>query len=144
MPTGLERKLERICELLDKVADEISRGTPVVVEGEKDAKTLRRLGIDGTIILAKDTGKTFQGALDEIEKRGSAEVILLLDFDRRGREWTARLARNLERTAVKPNLGFWKELIGLVGRDLKDIEGLSSYVETLQQKLGKNILGDEE
>ena len=144
MPTGLERKLEKIRRLLDALVAESVRETPIVVEGENDREALRRLGVDGDIILAKDSGKSFQDALSEVEKRGKSEVILLLDFDRRGREWTKRLAQSLEGMRITPNMVFWKELMGLVGRDLKDIEGLASYVRTLQRKLGKNILGDEE
>jgi hypothetical protein len=33
---------------------------------------------------------------------------------------------------ITPNLVFWRRLKGLVGRDVKDIEGLASYLETLK------------
>jgi 5S rRNA maturation endonuclease (ribonuclease M5) len=74
--------------------------------------------------------------LTEIEQQKVHEVILLLDFDRRGVEWTHRLKQHLEKTKIKPNLDFWNQLYGLVGRDLKDIEGLPSYLETLKKRIG--------
>jgi len=95
--------------------------------------------VNGDIISAKTSGKAFSDVLREIEERGKNEVILLLDFDERGREWVNRLARNLERMKIKPNLVFWKKLSSLVGRDVKDIEGLSSYIQTLKRRIGKNI-----
>ncbi|MDH5795670.1 MAG: hypothetical protein OEZ24_06125, partial [Candidatus Bathyarchaeota archaeon] len=77
--------------------------------------------------------------LREVEKRGKDEVILLMDFDRRGRQLTRRLAGNLERMKIRPDLVFWRRLSGLVGRDVKDIEGLSTYIQTLKGKRGENL-----
>jgi len=139
MSASLERKLEKIHCLLDNLVTESSRGIPVVVEGEKDVETLRKLEVTCDVILAKASGKAFQDVLSEVEKRGKNEVILLVDFDKRGREWTKRLAQDLERMKIKPNLTFWRELSSLVGRDVKDIEGLSTYIQTLQRKMGRNI-----
>jgi len=62
-----------------------------------------------------------------------------MDFDKYGREMTKLLLSSLERMKIKPNLLFWKRLAGLVGRDLKDVEGLSTYLETIKRKIGKNI-----
>jgi len=143
MSTGLERKLEKILLLLDKLAAESAGGTPILVEGKKDVETLRKLEITGDIISAKASGKTFLDVLSEVEERGKDEVILMMDFDKRGREWIKRLAEDLERMRIKPNLVFWKELSSLVGRDVKDIEGLSTYMETLKRKTGKNLFDDQ-
>jgi 2,5-diamino-6-(ribosylamino)-4(3H)-pyrimidinone 5'-phosphate reductase len=140
MSASLERRLEKIQHLLDNLVAELSRGTPLIVEGQKDVETLKRLEVMGDIISAKTSGKGFLDVIREVEKRGKSEVILLMDFDKRGREWTKRLARNLESMKIKPNLVFWKELSSLVGRDVKDIEGLSTYLETLKRRIGKNIL----
>jgi len=144
MSASLEKKLEKIQHLLDDLAVELSRGTPVIVEGKKDVESLRKLELIGDMILAKTSGKAFLDVLREVEKRGRSEVVLLMDFDKRGREWTKRLTGNLEAMRIKPNLVFWKELSSLLGRDVKDIEGLSSYVQTLKAKIGKNILDREE
>ena len=64
------------------------------------------------------------------------EVILLMDFDRRGKELTKRLTQHFERIRIKPNLFFWNRLLGLVGRDVRDIEGLATYLENLKKKCG--------
>ncbi len=139
MSASIERRLEEIQEVLEDLAKELSGGTPAIVEGKKDIETLERLEVNGDIISAKTSGKAFSDVLREIEERGKNEVILLLDFDRRGREWTDRLARDFERMKIRPNLVFWRKLSSLVGNDVKDIEGLSSYIQTLKRRIGKNI-----
>jgi 5S rRNA maturation endonuclease (ribonuclease M5) len=136
LSTGLERKAEKLAKLLEKLVITAAKGIPVVVEGQKDVAALRQLNIEGTIISSKTQGKSFLDILIEIEQLKVSEVILLLDFDRRGAEWTHRLKQHLEKTKIKPNLNFWNELYGLVGRDLKDIEGLPTYLETLKKRIG--------
>lgn len=138
MSTKTEKRLERILKLLERLEEQSAKGTPIVVEGKNDVQALYRLGITGDIILAKTSGKSFFDVLSEIERRERREVILLFDFDRRGKEWTRRLARCLEGMKITPNLLFWRMLLGLVGRDVKDIEGLATYLETLKNKSSKS------
>jgi len=95
---------------------------------------MRKLDIQGKVISAKTSGKSFLDILAEIEGQKIHEVVLLLDFDRRGVEWTRRLKQHLEKTRIKPNLNFWNELHSLVGHDVKDLEGLPAYLETLKKK----------
>ena len=136
MSTKLEKKLEKILRLLERLATELAKGTPIVVEGQNDANALWELDLIGDIISAKSSGKSFLDVLSEIEGRGKREVILLMDFDRYGKKWTNHLARRLEEMRIKPNLLFWKELLSLVGHDIKDIEGLTTYLATLRKKVG--------
>jgi len=134
LSSGLKRRAEQLSQLLEKLASESAKGVLIVVEGQNDVKALRELSIEGRVISAKSSGKSFLDVLAEIERRKIREVILLLDFDRRGVEWTKRLKEHLEKTRIKPNTNFWTKLYGLVGRDLKDIEGLPAYTETLKNK----------
>ena len=135
MSTRLKEKLEKILELLDRLATESARGTPIVVEGTSDVDALRHLSITGRIIPVKASGKTFIDIVDEVVKSGKSEIILLMDFDRRGKEWTKRMARHLQELRIKPNTLFWNGLLKLAGRDVKDIEGLATYLETLKKKV---------
>ena len=138
MSTKTEKRLEKILNLLERLEKQSAKGTPIVVEGRNDTQTLYRLGITGDIILAKTSGKSFLDVLSEIEQRERREVILLFDFDRRGKEWTRRLASCLEGMKITPNLLFWRMLSSLVGRDVKDIEGLATYLETLKNRSSKS------
>jgi 2,5-diamino-6-(ribosylamino)-4(3H)-pyrimidinone 5'-phosphate reductase len=134
LPTHLKEKEEKIQNLLERLVEESAEGTPIVVEGRKDIETLRALGVQGRIVSAKTGGKSRLDVISEVEKTGAHEVILLLDFDRRGKEWSKILKEHLERAKIRPNLKFWNELQGLVSREVKDIEGLTSYIETLKRK----------
>ncbi len=135
MSTHLKEKDEKILHILERLAEEAIRGIPIIVEGKRDIEALRTLSIEGRIISAKTGGKRFLDVVSEIEKTCAKEVILLLDFDRRGTEWTKRLKQHLEKVGIKPNTTFWLELSKFVGTEVKDIEGLASYMETLKSKI---------
>jgi len=134
LSTHLKEKEEKIQQFLERLIEESARGTPIIVEGKKDVETLRALGVQGTIVSAKTGGKSRLDVISEVEIARPREVILLLDFDRQGKEWSKILKERLERARIRPNLKFWKELQGLVSKEVKDIEGLTSYIETLKKK----------
>jgi 5S rRNA maturation endonuclease (ribonuclease M5) len=134
LSTRLREKQEKIQQILDALAEESAKGTLIIVEGKKDVEALRSFGVTGPVLSVKTGGKSFTEALHEIEQTGASEVILLLDFDRRGKEGTNRLKQNLERAKTKPNLKFWHALSALLGREIQCIESLNSYLETLQRK----------
>lgn len=135
MSTHLKDKEEKIQQIIAKLTEESTKGTLIVVEGKKDAETLRALGVEGPVLMVKTGGKSFLDAAAEIEQSGTQKVVLLLDFDRRGREGTRRLKLDLERMKIKPNVKFWHELYGLVGREVQCIESLPSYLVTLKDKI---------
>lgn len=137
MSNHLKDKIKKILELLDRLAIQSTKGTPIVVEGKKDVDVLRKLALSGEIITAKSK-KSFLALAADLEKLNVEEVILLLDFDRRGKEWTRRLTQYLEQTTIRPNTFFWKGLASLLSRDVKDIEGILPYLQTLKRKTGNS------
>jgi 5S rRNA maturation endonuclease (ribonuclease M5) len=138
MSGSQERKMEEMQHIIENLIAEATNGTPIIVEGLRDRESLERLEVKGDVITVKTSGKTILDTLQEIEDRNKDEVILLMDFDRRGKEMTAHLIKNLEKSRIKTNLVFWKKLSSLVGRDVKDIEGLATYIKTLNKKIGKD------
>ena len=138
MSTHLKEKEERLLQILERLAKESAKGTPIIVEGKNDIETLRALAIKGKIISAKTGGRSLLDVISEVEKSRAQEVILLLDFDRRGKELTKRLKQNLEKAKIKPNITFWIKLSGLVGKEVKDVEGLATYMETLKRKISNS------
>ena len=137
MSTKFNEKQEKIQQILSKLTDASAKGKPIMVEGKKDEQALRTLGICGLVLTVKTGGKSFLEAITEIENLRIREVVLLLDFDRRGKEGTLRLKQDLERTKIKVNTRYWDDLKALVGRDIRCIESLSSYLLTLEQKAAK-------
>jgi 5S rRNA maturation endonuclease (ribonuclease M5) len=97
-------------------------------------EALITLGIEGKIISAKTGGKSFLDVVSEIEMTKAEETISLLDFDRRGKQFTSKLKQHLDKTGIKLNINFWLELLALLSKEVKDVEGLASYMETLKRK----------
>jgi len=137
LSSRLKEREERIQQVLACLIEESSKGILIIVEGKNDVETLRQLGVEGQIKCAKTGGRTRLDVICEVEESGAKEVIMLLDFDRRGREWTKVLKQRLEKARIKPNLTFWNDLIRFAGREVKDVEGLASYIQTLKKKTGE-------
>ncbi|MCK4474728.1 toprim domain-containing protein [Candidatus Bathyarchaeota archaeon] len=136
MSTHLKEREQKILHILERLAQQSAKETPILVEGRRDAETLRKLAITGKIITTKTSGKSFLDVVSEVKNCGAQEVVLLMDFDRRGKEWTKKLKQHLEKMRIKPNTSFWRNLLNLTGHEVKDIEGLASYMKTLERKTG--------
>jgi 5S rRNA maturation endonuclease (ribonuclease M5) len=134
LSTRLKEKEEKILQLLEALVEESLKGTPIVVEGKKDVQTLRALGVTGTMLTVKTGGKSFLDAVCEIEKMHVPEVILFLDFDRRGKEGTKHLKQSLERAKIKTNTKLWRRLSATAGNEIQCIESLTAYLHTLHEK----------
>lgn len=130
MSSSCERRLEELTSLIDRLSEEAAKGVPIIVEGKKDALTLQKLGITGRIICVKVSQKPLHDFLDEACQ--GLEVIILTDFDRRGAQLSRAITQYLQGKSVKPNLHFWREIGSLIRRDVKDVEGLASYMEKLK------------
>jgi len=135
----VEEKLEKILHILNDLASELAKGTPIIVEGKRDVEALNELEVKGDYITAMNRSENLLELLSEVEKYGKDEVILLMDFDQKGRELTRYVMRHLENMKIKPNVIFWKEISSLLRRDIKDIEGLPAYLKTMKRKIGKGI-----
>ncbi len=133
LSTSIERKLKLLTEILEKLAKEASRGVPIVVEGRKDREAIERLGIKGKVVEVKSSRQVVVDVLDEVS---GGEVILLVDFDRDGVELAKHIVSYLESEGVKVDSTYWREIKALVRRDVKDVEGLPSYLEGLKEKIG--------
>lgn len=138
MSTHVQQRMDKLQEILNRIAEEATRGIPILVEGRKDAEALMALGVHGKIVAVKSRRASLSDVAAEVKAFGTSEVILLLDHDRHGKEWTARLKSLLEREGVTPNAVLWAELFSLVGRDVKDVEGLATYMETLKSRLNSD------
>lgn len=135
MSTKFKDKEEKIEQIIAKLVAESSKGTAILVEGKKDAESLRLLGVEGYVVKVKTGGKSFFDVIAEVEASGVKCVVLLLDFDRRGKEGTDRLVREFERQRIKVDVRFWRELKGLLSRDIQGIESLPKYLDGLKSKI---------
>lgn len=136
MPTSLERKYEALNESLVKLAKKADEGVPILVEGTKDLVALERLGIRGKIICVKSSNRVLVDLLDTIKDK---ETVVLVDFDRTGERLAERIVTYLQRKGVNANSSLWKRIGSLVKHDVKDVEGLPSYLEKIKENLKKQL-----
>jgi 5S rRNA maturation endonuclease (ribonuclease M5) len=130
----IKDKVEKVEKVIARLVDESAKGIPIIVEGKKDAQTLREFGVTGTIVTVKTGGKSYLETVEDIGRVTPRQVILLLDFDRRGREGTMFLQLSLERVQIEVNRNIWLELKALTGHEMQCIESLFSYLQTLREK----------
>jgi len=135
LSTRLKDKEKKILQLIEALAEESAKGKPIIVEGKKDVAALRTLGIAGMMLTVKTGGKSFLDTVSEIEKINAPEVILMLDFDRRGKEGTKCLKQNLEIAKIKPNVKFWRLLSTRVEKEIQCVESLTAYLDNLHAKI---------
>ncbi len=130
----LQEKEEKLTETLSRLAEESAKGTPILVEGKKDVDALRALGIKGPVVTVKTGGKSFLDVVFGLEKSNASRIILLLDFDRRGKQGTNRLRQSIEHAGIEVNLEFWLALLSSVGKEVQCIEGLNAYLGNLKNR----------
>jgi len=114
---------QKILDTIDEVED-----TPVIVEGLKDRRALRSLGVKHIITLKKPL---FQ-VIEELDVK---EVLILTDFDKEGKRLYRKLCRECTRWGIKIDNQLRNFL--LKETPLVHIEGLPKYLRTLEEREAK-------
>lgn len=123
-----EEVLQKVEETLQELAQLASSGSLLVVEGRRDVEALTRLGITGRFFVLMN-GSSMIENMDALARE--EDVVVLVDFDRRGRELAAYCRKHLGgRKSPHLNLDVWKKLRGLLGRHVRDVESLAAYLES--------------
>jgi len=125
-------RLERFQQLIDQVAYESANGSTIIVEGQKDRESLRRIGVTGPIYCIQSSRQNALGFVETLshEKR----ILILTDFDREGISLAKKLTRNLNAHKVHVNLVLWKSLRELTRSHVRSIEELPKYLERLRNE----------
>ena len=131
--SSLERKLDRLTKLVQRLSDQSHRGTPIIVEGRKDEESLRRLGINGPILCLKAHGKGFFEFLEGISS--IRKIIVLTDFDAEGKKLAKMLVNELSKKRVKVDDSIWKQVGALIRQDIHTIQELENCIERMQARV---------
>ena len=123
-------RLERFQRLLDQISYESSNGSTIVVEGQKDQKSLRSIGISGPILCLQSSRRNIVGFVESLT--GTKKVIVLTDFDREGVSLAKTLSRMLTAQSLHVNMILWKNLRELTRSEVRSIEELPKYHERLR------------
>ncbi|MEM3383351.1 MAG: toprim domain-containing protein [Nitrososphaerales archaeon] len=121
--------LQELILFTRKLNDECKNGALVVVEGQRDAKALESIGFKGDIFLLchNESLVKLASKSEEYEK-----IILLLDFDKKGRILTKKAATILQEKRSKIDLFFRRELSKVCKGRVKHVEELSKFSDYLQ------------
>ncbi|MDH4122669.1 MAG: toprim domain-containing protein [Thermoplasmata archaeon] len=127
-----EDRLEDLEEVIDELITR-SWTEAIIVEGPRDVKALRALGVNGTI-------KSINRGVSIINLCESLSVehdkfIILTDWDRKGGQLAQLLRKGFVTVDAKYDDRLRKKISSLTKKDLKDIEGLPKYMERLRKSL---------
>jgi len=125
-----EEILEDLLETIEELREE-NAATPIIVEGEKDARSLRNLGVEGEVITV-NKGSSLFNFCEQIARKHRL-IIVLTDWDRRGGTLCRRIKEGLAANGAKPNLEYRQRIAVLCRKDVKDVEGLANYIGTLER-----------
>ncbi len=104
---------------------------PILVEGERDVEALRALGCAGEIVKL-NRGESLERAAQSLSLYG--DVILLLDWDEKGVELTARISVLIRAHGARPHLDIWRRLSALTSGRISSVEELPSLYERLRDE----------
>jgi 5S rRNA maturation endonuclease (ribonuclease M5) len=115
--------------LIASLVEASEEGAAVIVEGVRDERSLRDLGVEGPIVRA--SGRPALEVAEEVA-RDFKEIVILTDWDRAGEELAKKMELHLQSTAAKVDLETRERLKRMVRREIKDVESLSRFVERVR------------
>ena len=127
----LER-LEKLEELILQLQNQSNEGNVIIVEGQRDRRALRKLGITGPIELG--TKKSLLLFCEELA-RTYRNAIILTDWDRNGNRLAELMDQYLMAVSVKVNTDIREKIQNLVQKRIKDVESLHTYISNLKKEL---------
>lgn len=122
-------------ELWDRFLGSANDPTTVtVVEGERDRRSLRRLGVSGEVLLFH-SGRGLS-RLTRTLAAGGRRVIVLTDWDREGGHLAHRLTDLLSAEGVRFDVDYRRRLSRAVRGEVAHVEGLATWVFRAAERAG--------
>jgi len=112
-------------------------GTVVVVEGERDRRALRRLGVKGAIVLVH-RGRTISETANVLSST-ARHVIILTDWDTEGGHLAQRLREFLGGGRPGPDLEYRRRLARILRGELVHVEGLYGWATRTGEKANRSV-----
>ena len=126
-----EERLEQLEKVFEDLED-VSADVPVIVEGLRDVKALKRLGITKNVI-ALNRGVSVFTFSEEISKR-HRKAVVLTDWDRRGGQLARMLKEALMANDVEVIDRIRIQVVILSKKEVKDIESMPTFIERLKAR----------
>jgi 5S rRNA maturation endonuclease (ribonuclease M5) len=116
--------VDRLTALVSQLNAELDEGALVVVEGVRDERALQHLGLKARCFRLCNTRNSLSAVMTEAESH--SKVILLLDYDLKGRNMTKKVASMLQKRGMSVDTSFRREIRAMTN-------GLASHVEDLKR-----------
>lgn len=125
------RRLLRLNEELEELKYYGEQGVPILIEGKKDEKALRELGIKANFI--KVSGSPLNlFEIAELAAESSPQVIILTDFDKKGNQLAKKLSKDIQDLGSYPDMQIRRRIMGMTRKYIKDIESLPKHINKLE------------
>jgi len=108
-------------ELKEKSRD----GWVVVVEGKKDVRSLRGIGVSGEIVV-------FTGFASTADTLKDSDVIILTDFDSKGMEIEKGLVEALRCYGKMPDVEIKRKIFNSVRKEISKVEEIYAFYEKIK------------
>lgn len=129
-------RLEEFLKIIDELT-ELNLEVPVIVEGKKDVKALRALGLKGDIFTLNH-GIPIFNLCEEIAMK-NRKVIILTDWDSRGGRLAKALREGFRANAVAYDDKLRARLVRICKKEGKDVEALPTLLEALRKRIGLSL-----
>jgi 5S rRNA maturation endonuclease (ribonuclease M5) len=111
-----------------------SDGTVVVVEGERDRRSLQLLGVSGRVVLLH-SGHGMSRLTRALSTPGE-RVVVLTDWDREGGHLAHRLTELLVAEGVQVDAEFRRQLARTLHGEVAHVEGLAGWARRSAERAG--------
>jgi len=130
--TRRKKLIEEMKELLSEIGDLVD---VVVVEGQRDVESLRRLGYSGEIVTCAATGVNDYDLMTEVSAK-YGRVLILTDFDQEGVTLNLRFAEILEHEGLRVEKGL-RRMVGRLTASLGiyAIESLDNIMDAVEREI---------
>lgn len=121
----------RVFSILDQYRSK-NLSVPIIVEGKNDVSCLRRIDFEGRIIQV-NSGESLLNFSENLASEYD-EIIILTDFDRKGKTLKKMIQNYLVSSGVKADTYLWEYLCKK--SPIATVEELPSEVERIRQNFG--------
>jgi 2,5-diamino-6-(ribosylamino)-4(3H)-pyrimidinone 5'-phosphate reductase len=116
-----------IGRIVEDLNTQDGHGRIIIVEGLRDREALLKLGVRTKIMTLRSFLRL--ASTDWLERKGLTEIIILTDFDKKGKFYS-RVIKRICAGRARVNTEYKRRLSESVGNRVKDVEGVFSFIKS--------------
>lgn len=112
-------------DAIEELKEKSRNGWVVVVEGKKDVRSLRAIGVSGEIVV-------FTGFASTADTLKDSNVIILTDFDSKGIKIEKGLVEALISYGKRPDVEIKRKIFSSVRKEISKVEEIHTLYEKIK------------